>query len=74
MITKGLTSLAPIITNRSVRDNYRLEDQSGFHLGLGDSLGVCKHIAIGLATPTYVDYTPFYMLVHYSRSIVTYKL
>ncbi len=41
---------------------------SGFHLGLKVGGGRFTHAAKCLATPTFVVHTPYYMLVHHSRS------
>ncbi len=44
--------------------------QTGFHLGLKvGGEGRFTHAAKCLATPTCVDHTHYYILVHYSRSI-----
>ncbi len=46
---------------------------AGFHLGFKVwGGGRFTHTAKCLATPIFVDHTPYYMLVHHSTSIVTY--
>ena len=63
--------------NRPPRKSYQKQYQnhnlqnvyhSGFHLGLKVLGGRFTHAAKCLATPTFVDHTPYYMLVHHSRS------
>ena len=47
---------------------YTYYTLSGFHLELKVWRGRFTHAANCLATPTFVDHTPYYMLVHHSRS------